>query len=70
MVLSVCGGSPGGRDELDPGNGSTHPHTAALVKAAAADGSVEDASAQGNTRAAAEAALQVRPWFHHVARGG
>lgn len=68
MVLSVCGGSPGGRDELDPGNGSTHPHTAALAKAsaaaaadAAADGRVEDASAQGNTRAAAEAALQVRP---------
>lgn len=66
MVLSLCGGSPGGKDELDPGNGSTGAHLAALAKAAdahaaaaAADGRVGGASAQEHTFAAAEAALQV-----------
>lgn len=64
MVLSLCGGSPGEKDELNPGNGSTGPHVAALAKATAADaaaeGRVEGASAQDDTHAAAEAALQVR----------
>lgn len=62
MVLSLCGGSPGGKDELNPGNGSTAKHDAALAKAAALDvakGRVEGASAQDDTHAAAEAALQV-----------
>lgn len=65
MVLSLCGGSPGEKDELNPGNGSTGPHVAALAKAAAADAEeegrrVEGASAQDDPHAAAEAALQVR----------
>ncbi|CAM9590388.1 unnamed protein product [Ectocarpus fasciculatus] len=61
MVLSLCGGSPGERDELDPGNGSTGGHAASVERAAAAvaKGRVEGASAQDNTFAAAEAALQI-----------
>ena len=72
MVIAVCGGSPGDKDELDPGNGSTTPSAAAAVdnKAVAselekdADGSAargaDPGSAQENAFAAAEAALQVR----------
>ncbi|CAM9258489.1 unnamed protein product [Hapterophycus canaliculatus] len=74
MVLSLCGGSPGGKDELDPGNGSTGAHVAALAKAAdahaaaaAAQGRVGGASAQEDTFAAAEAALQV---FSDASNGG
>lgn len=66
MVLSICGGSPGERNELDPGNGSTATNISEIAKATAADaaeaaaeGRVGDTSAQGNTHAAAEAALQV-----------
>lgn len=66
MVLSLCGGSPGEKDELNPGNGSTGAHAAALDKAAdaaaaaaAAEGRIDGASAQDDTHAAAEAALQV-----------
>lgn len=68
MVLSLCGGSPGDRDELDPGNGSTGGHAASVERTAAAvaKGRVEGASAQDNTFAAAEAALQV----HVCWRGG
>ena len=75
MVIAVCGGSPGGKDELDPGNGSTTPCAAAAAenKAAAselaqdADSSAargaEPRSAQANAFAAAEAALQVRAFW-------
>eukprot|EP00903_Cladosiphon_okamuranus_P008688 g8324.t1 len=66
MVLSLCGGSPGEKDELNPGNGSTGPPVAALDKAAE-DERVEGASAQDDTRAAAEAALQI---FSEASKGG
>lgn len=78
MVLSLCGGSPGEKDELNPGNGSTGPHVAAAAKAAAADAAVAaaaegraegGASAQDDTHSAAEAALQVR-LFVCPGRGG
>lgn len=73
MVLAVCGGSPGEKDELDPGNGSTGGAGASAGAGAAADNATassdaapavardESGSAQENTHAAAEAALQVRP---------
>ncbi|CAB1119970.1 unnamed protein product [Ectocarpus sp. CCAP 1310/34] len=69
MVLSLCGGSPGDRDELDPGNGSTGGHAASVERTAAAvaKGRVEGASAQDNTFAAAEAALQI---FSDASKGG
>ncbi|CAM9736570.1 unnamed protein product [Ectocarpus sp. 12 AP-2014] len=69
MVLSLCGGSPGDRDELDPGNGSTGGHAASVERTAAAvaKGRVEGTSAQDNTFAAAEAALQI---FSDASKGG
>ncbi|CBJ26017.1 conserved unknown protein [Ectocarpus siliculosus] len=69
MVLSLCGGSPGDRDELDPGNGLTGGHAASVERTAAAvaKGRVEGASAQDNTFAAAEAALQI---FSDASKGG
>lgn len=72
MVLSLCGGSPGDRDELDPGNGSTGGHAASVERAAAAvaKGRVEGASAQDNTFAAAEAALQVHVFWREGGGGG
>lgn len=78
MVLSLCGGSPGEKDELNPGNGSTGPHVTALEKAADAEtaasanegGKVEGASAQDDTHGAAEAALQVRIFCLYCRIGG
>eukprot|EP00752_Nemacystus_decipiens_P005171 g4693.t1 len=71
MVLSLCGGSPGEKDELNPGNGATGQHVAALEKAADGDADaearVEGASAQDDTHAAAEAALQI---FSEASKGG
>lgn len=86
MVLAVCGGSPGDRDELDPGNGaigdrrksSSRADAVADESAAAATagikgyrggagsraaGFIEGRSAEENTSAAAEAALQVNWWY-------
>ena len=85
MVLAVCGGSPGERDELDPGNGavglcpksgresiSNDPLAAAAAATAVASGRN---SAEENTSAAAEAALQVNarspvPWCRGRAVAG
>lgn len=84
MVLAVCGGSPGEKDELDPGNGSTGAAAASFGSKTTADtkppedgsgggrATVEAAggSAQENTFAAAEAALQVRCGFLSYLPGG
>lgn len=86
MVLAVCGGSPGDRDELDPGNGaigdrrksssrtdavadqSTAAATAGINGSRGGAGSrtadfTKGRSAEENTSAAAEAALQVNWWM-------
>lgn len=50
-MLSLCGGSPGEKDELDPGNGSTNTTaaTAATVeKEAAASDLEKDADGSGS----------------------
>lgn len=63
MVLAVCGGSPGEKDGLDPGNGATGSAaaggTASQDCGSAAGSGDESGSAQNNPSAAAEAALQV-----------
>lgn len=63
MVLAVCGGSPGEKDGLDPGNGATGSAaaggTASQDCGSAAGAGDESGSAQNNPSAAAEAALQV-----------
>lgn len=63
MVLAVCGGSPGEKDLLDPGNGATVASpaegTASRCSSSSAGSEGESGSAQNNRGAAAEAALQV-----------
>lgn len=70
MVLAVCGGSPGEKDKLEPGNGSTNNGAAAAAYKAKANGLITrtsppasdepgPGSAQANKVVAAEAALQV-----------
>lgn len=78
MVLAVCGGSPGEKDDLDPGNGATASSTANAAKgggsgngaSAAPVPDTQSGSAQQNTAAAADAAIQVFNYHldkqHHI----
>lgn len=73
MVLAVCGGSPGEKDTLDPGNGATpSANAAANSSSSSANNRVASSassavgspgtvagSAQQNTAMAADAAIQV-----------
>lgn len=73
MVLAVCGGSPGEKDALDPGNGATPRANAAANGSSSSSNNggagsasgvagatgTEAGSAQKNTTVAADAAIQV-----------
>lgn len=62
MILAVCGGSPGGKDELEPGNGATQAGAARAHDTKASEGERRESgagSAQKNSSTAADAAIQV-----------
>lgn len=70
MVLAVCGGSPGEKDELNPGcgvNSACEAKDKDTVGADEFEGMSGDVSARSNTCAAADSALQAsRVVYNHV----